>query len=137
MSRDRKPPGMKWESFTERRIREAEGDGAFANLSGLGKPIPGIDEPMDENWWVKRKLRDEGVNVVPPVIEARIAVERFWQHLSECLSEATVRREVSRLNETIRSAHYSPVAGPPDGILQLDVDLVLRRWRVERSTGGE
>lgn len=126
---NRKPPGMKWESFTERQIREAEESGAFAKLPGLGKPIPGINAPLAENWWVKRKLRDEGVNVVPPVIEARLAVERFWDGLSRIPTESAVRRAVAQLNEIVREAHYSPIAGPPDGVAELDVDAVLSRWR--------
>lgn len=134
MSINRKPPGMKWESFTERQIRQAEEDGAFANLSGLGKPIPGIEEPLKENWWLKRKLRDEGVNAVPPVLEARLAVERFREGLSRIPTDAAVRRAESALNETIRAAHFSPIAGPPDGVAELDVDAVLEQWRRLRET---
>jgi DnaJ homologue, subfamily C, member 28, conserved domain len=137
MTSNRKPPGMKWESFAERQIREAEENGAFAKLPGLGKPIPGIDDPLDENWWMKRKLQDEGVNAVPPVIEARLAVERFREGLARLASETAVRRGVAQLNEMIRAAHYSPVAGPPDGVRALDVEEVVEHWRALRSEAAE
>jgi hypothetical protein len=43
----------------ENRIREAMENGEFDDLPGLGKPIPGIDEPYDPNWWVKQWFRRE------------------------------------------------------------------------------
>jgi DnaJ-like protein len=39
--------------IAENRIREAIEAGELENLPGLGKPIPGIDEPYDPLWWVK------------------------------------------------------------------------------------
>ena len=77
----RKPPQLTWQSFAERRIQEAQQNGDFAHLPGLGKPIPGIDQPLDENWWVKKKLRDENLSVLPPTLEARRAIERVRQEL--------------------------------------------------------
>jgi hypothetical protein len=54
---------MKWDSLAEDRIREAQASGEFDNLPGFGKPIPGIDEPYDELWWVKDKLKREAVEL--------------------------------------------------------------------------
>ncbi len=34
-------------------------EGAFDNLPGEGKPIPGIDEPYDPLWWIKAWIRRE------------------------------------------------------------------------------
>lgn len=126
---DRKPPGQSWETFTERRIREAAEAGAFAALPGFGQPIPGIDEPLDENWWVKRKLRDEGVGVVPPVLEARLAVEKTLAEIANMTSEAAIRRKLEVLNAQIRAAHYSPIAGPAEGVAEVDVEAVVENWR--------
>jgi len=39
--------------IAENRIREAVEAGELEDLPGLGKPIPGIDEPYDPLWWVK------------------------------------------------------------------------------------
>ena len=41
------------------QVRAAQDNGAFDNLPGAGKPIPNLDQPYDENWWVKQKLREE------------------------------------------------------------------------------
>jgi hypothetical protein len=55
-----------WDSLAEHRIREAQARGEFDNLPGFGKPIPGIDEPYDELWWVKDMLKREGLSGLPP-----------------------------------------------------------------------
>src|SRR5690606_32977311 len=95
----RKPPGMAWENYVDRRIREAEDAGAFDNLPGAGKPIPGIDDPPDENWWIKQKLKEEGLTVVPPVLEAKLALEKVLEELPRLTSEYEVRQRLERVNQ--------------------------------------
>jgi hypothetical protein len=130
---ERKPPGEAWESFTERRIREAQAEGAFENLPGFGRPIPGIDEPLDENWWIREKLRREQINAVPPIIAARLEVEKTLVAIRQLSSEHLVRRRLEQLNESIRRAHFSHIAGPADGISPLDIESEVTRWRAERQ----
>jgi hypothetical protein len=43
----------RYESVIDQQIRKAEERGDFADLPGRGKPLPGLDGPDDENWWVK------------------------------------------------------------------------------------
>jgi hypothetical protein len=62
---DRKPPGVDFGPWVEHKIREATERGAFDNLPGAGKPIPDLDKPHDELWWIKRKLRDEQLAWLP------------------------------------------------------------------------
>src|SRR5581483_547563 len=57
----RKPPGVSFESWVDKQIREAVDRGEFDNLPGTGKPLPDAGEPDDENWWLKKYLRQEGV----------------------------------------------------------------------------
>lgn len=47
------------ESWVDRVIREAAERGEFDNLPGMGKPIEDLDQPYDENWWVKRWIERE------------------------------------------------------------------------------
>ena len=69
---DQKPkPLEKFESLAERRIREAQAEGRFDALTGFGKPLASLDGPDDENWWIKNKLREEGLVILPPILEAR------------------------------------------------------------------
>jgi hypothetical protein len=56
---DARLPNESWQAFAERRIREAQEQGFFDRIEGFGRPIPGIDQPLEENWWLKRKLKEE------------------------------------------------------------------------------
>jgi hypothetical protein len=126
---NRKPKGMSWETFAERRIREAMEAGEFDNLPGAGQPIPGIDEPPDPDWWIKQKLKNEGLSIVPPILEARRELERTLAELPGIRTEAEVRRRLERVNQQIREAIASPQPGPPIVVLPVDVDEVVNQWR--------
>jgi hypothetical protein len=127
---------MSWESFAERRIREAMEEGRFDNLPGSGKPIPGIDEPPDEDWWVKQKLKDEGLSIVPPILEARRELERLLDELPRLRTEAEVRRRMEKVNQQIREAIASPHPGPPIVVLPVIVDEIIGQWRKLVSNGA-
>ncbi len=124
-----KHPDEDWGDLAERRIREAQTAGEFANLPGFGKPIPGIDEVLDENWWVKDKLKREQITALPPVLEARLARERLLESLQELRAEALVRERVAAVNDLICRAHFSHIAGPADGVQTLDEEAVVATWR--------
>lgn len=47
------------ERIADNRILEAIDEGQFDDLPGYGKPIPGIDEPYDPNWWIKQWMNRE------------------------------------------------------------------------------
>jgi hypothetical protein len=48
--------------LTEKLIHAAQERGEFENLPGAGKPIPGLDEPYDEHWWVRKWMAREGLD---------------------------------------------------------------------------
>jgi hypothetical protein len=134
---ERKPGGAAWEVLAEQRIREAQRAGLFDNLPGLGRPIPGIDQPLEENWWLKRKLRAEGLSVLPPILEVRLEIEKTLEAIGRLSHETAVRRRLAALNEKIRAANASPVTGPLVSVAVLDVEAVVERWRRQRGeTGG-
>ena len=130
---ERKPIDESWESFTECQIRQAQEAGEFSSLTGFGKPIPGIDEPLDENWWLKQKLRREKLSVVPPVIEARLRREQVLAEIDLSGSESVVRKRLTELNEFIRKAQLSPTAGPADGVAEVDVEATVAEWKRKRE----
>jgi hypothetical protein len=72
---DRKPPGVNWETWIDRQIREGMERGDFDGLPGHGKPIADLDRPHDELWWVRDKLRREGVSYLPPTLALRKDLE--------------------------------------------------------------
>jgi Domain of unknown function (DUF1992) len=129
-----KPAIEKFESFAERKIREAQAEGQFDRLPGFGKPIPGLEGPHDENWWIKNKLREEGLVLLPPILEARRDIERTLEAVRSMHSEHQVRLAIRALNERIRAAHFSPAGGPADGVWPVDVEAVVSDWRASKTS---
>lgn len=122
-------PGTSWESHVDRLIREAEERGEFDDLPGKGKPIPGIDRPADDLWWVKRKLEREGLSFTPPTLQLRRDVEVAHERIAAANSEVEVRRIVAEINERIVEVNTRPAGGPRSNVAPLGVDRVLRTWR--------
>jgi hypothetical protein len=130
---ERKPRSESWESFTDRKIREAQEEGAFDALPGFGKPIPDLEGPDDPNWWLKKKLREEKLVVLPPILEARLDAEKTLAAVDSMASEHQVRRSLNALNERIRKAHFSVSEGPAAGVRPVDVESVVAEWRKRRA----
>ncbi|MGW0787837.1 DnaJ family domain-containing protein [Streptomyces sp. NPDC002911] len=113
-------------------MREAEERGAFADLPGAGKPIPGLDRPYDAMWWIKGKTEREGLSALPPSLTLRKAAEDARLEVSRARSEAEVLRILTEVNETIREALARPPEGPPLNLELFDIDAVVGEWRAER-----
>ena len=128
-----KPPGVSWQSFIERQILDAYAAGEFDNLPGFGKPIPELDEPDDEQWWIKNLLQREKLSVVPPSLEILRQVEKTLEHIWTLKNERDVRRVAADLNEKIRKANFAITWGPPSSIGPLDVEDVVNQWQSKRS----
>ncbi|HWE24650.1 MAG TPA: DUF1992 domain-containing protein [Myxococcales bacterium] len=126
----RRKPGETWESFAERQIREAQEAGEFEALEGAGRPLRDLDEPYDEFWWVKRKLRREQLSFVPDAIAIKREAEIVLSRLREAPSEADARAVLVELNARIARTNARTVSGPPTTLAPIDVDEALRRyWR--------
>ena len=130
---DRKPAGISWVSFVEARIREAQEGGAFDNLPGFGKPIPGLTGNDDEDWWLKEKARREKINLLPPALEIKLDVERTLQRIDALVYEADVRRTLEALNKRIVQAQRAAIEGPPCDTQPLDIEAAVARWRAKRE----
>ena len=126
---ERKPPGLSWESWIDKQIRQAEERGAFENLKGAGRPIPDLDKPFDELWWVKAKLQREGLSYMPPSVALRKEAHDALEAASHAGSEAEVRELIGEVNEKILEANRKGVRGPSLMLMPLDVDQVVREWR--------
>ena len=130
---DRKPPGVSFETWVERQIREATERGEFDNLPGAGKPIADLDEPHDELWWVRRKLRLENLSYLPPTLALRKAAEDALQAAARAGSEDQVRRIVAEINARIVEGNRKAASGPPPNLVPFDVERVVWAWRERRG----
>lgn len=134
---ERKPAWMSFESWVDAQIREATERGEFDNLPGKGKPLRGIDEPYDENWWVKQWLAREELSYTPPTLAVRKRVEELPAVLDRLATEQAVRAVVEELNGQIREINRLPVDGPPSTVVVRDLDEEVARWRTRRQAGPE
>jgi hypothetical protein len=128
---ERKPPGVSFETWIDRQVREAMDRGEFDDLPGAGKPIPGIDRPHDDLWWVKEKLRRENVSMLPATLVLRKEAEEALSAASKAASELQVTQIMGEINEKIRRANSRPLDGPPLNLAPFDVERVLERWRID------
>ncbi|MEU5716377.1 DUF1992 domain-containing protein [Streptomyces sp. NPDC020403] len=131
---ERKPAGVSFESWVDRQIHEAEQRGDFSALPGFGRPIPGLERPYDEAWWIKAKMQREGLSVLPPSLTLRKEAEDAREAASRARSEAEVRRMLTEVNEKIRRALLMPPEGPPLNLVPFDVDAAAAEWQARRHT---
>ncbi|MFD7960368.1 DUF1992 domain-containing protein [Streptomyces zaomyceticus] len=130
---ERKPPGVSFESFVDKQIREASERGEFSSLPGFGKPLADDSAPYDELWWIKGKMHREGAAVLPPSLALRKAAEDAEAAVAAAVSESQVRRILGEINTRIAEALLRPPAGPPLHLKPFDVEATVERWRAERS----
>ncbi|MEH0544049.1 DUF1992 domain-containing protein [Streptomyces sp. B21-105] len=135
---ERKPPGVPFESWVDKQIRDAERRGDFDRLPGAGKPLPAVtDTSYDELWWVKRKLAREGLSVLPPTLALRKEAEDALAAAYAAPSERLVRKIITDVNEKLRDMMFKPPPGPPLGMKPYDVETVVREWRERRAAAED
>ncbi|MFH7598003.1 DUF1992 domain-containing protein [Streptomyces racemochromogenes] len=132
---ERKPPGVSFESFVDRQIREAADRGDFARLPGLGKPLASLDAPYDELWWIKGKLHREGFSPLPPSLALRKEAEDAHEAALTAPTEGRARAVLAEINEKIRTALRRPPPGPPLHLTEFDVEAVLAQRLSRRREG--
>jgi hypothetical protein len=128
----RKPAGIRFETWIDRQIREAAERGGFDNLPGAGQPLPDLGHPYDEMWWVKRKLRSENLSYLPPSLALRKEVHDAVEGASRAQTEEEVRERVAAINDKIRDAIRMGIRGPELNLVPFDVERIVREWRRSR-----
>lgn len=131
---ERKPRGLSFESWIDKLIRDGIERGAFDDLPGAGKPIPDLDRPRDELWWVRQKLKREDIQLLPPTLQIRKDLDEALEKIAASDDEAKVRVIITEINEQIRYVNSHVVHGPPSTLMPLDVERTVARWREGRAT---
>lgn len=129
------PPGEPIHSWVDRLIHEAEERGEFDNLPGAGKPLPGLDRPLDENWWLRQKVRDEELPsdaLLPPALHLRKEVAGLPQTVRNLPDEESVRAIVGEVNARVAEWIRAP-SGPVLPVPRADVEKIVAGWRAQRS----
>jgi hypothetical protein len=134
---ERKPPGVPFESWVDKQIRDAQGRGDFERLPGTGEPLPAdLDSGYDELWWIKRKMAREGLSVLPPALALRKEAEDALAAAYAAPSERIARKIIEDVNVKIKDMMFKPPPGPPLGKKPYDVEEVVREWRQRRAAAA-
>ena len=115
-------------------IRDAMMRGEFDNLKYAGKPIPGLGEGHDPDWWIKGLIQRENLTGLgPPALLLRVEDAEFDGILDGKTSESQVRQAVEDFNARIIEARRQLLGGPPVITKLRDVGTEVRRWRERRG----
>jgi hypothetical protein len=134
---ERKPPGVSWETWIDRQIREAKERGEFDNLPGSGRPIRDLGEVHDELWWIRQLVQRENIETLPPTLKLRKDRDAALELIPHLDSETAVREIVDEINLRIRTLNSRAHEGPPSTLMPLDVDAIVDRWRAARTAAAD
>ena len=107
--------------------------GVFDNLPGAGKPIEGLGEQHDPDWWVKKLVERENIVVLPPSVQLRRDDAELDALIDKESSEEAARRIVEEFNERVMAARYGIPSGPPLITMPRDVEETLAAWHARRA----
>lgn len=127
----RKPQDVPFHSWVDQLIHEAQERGEFDNLPGAGKPLPGIDRPLAEDWWVHQKIRDEELPsdaLLPPALQLRKELAALPDDVRHLRDEAAVRARVRDVNERVAAWIRNP-SGPVLPVAPANMEAVVAQWR--------
>ena len=118
-------------------IRDAMAHGKFDNLKYSGKPIPGLGEGYDPDWWVKGLIEREHLSGLgPAAILLRTVDAELDARLDAQFTEKQVRDMVEDFNARVIDARRQLQGGPPVVTNTRDADAEVQRWRERRAAAA-
>ncbi len=115
-------------------IRDAMAQGKFDNLKYAGKPIPGLGEAYDPDWWVKGLIQRENISGLgPQAILLRGEDAGLDAKLDAQFTEEQVRDILADFNARVIDARRQLQGGPPVVTKTRDIDAEVERWRQRRA----
>jgi hypothetical protein len=115
-------------------IRDAMAQGKFDHLKYAGKPIPGLGEKYDPDWWVKGLIQRENITGMgPKAILLRTEDAGLDARIDELHSEKQVRQLLEDFNARVIDARRQLQGGPPVVTKTREVESELRNWAERRA----
>lgn len=115
-------------------VRDAMAQGKFDNLKYAGKPIPGLGDSYDPDWWVKGLIQREHISGLgPAAILLRAEDAELEAKLDTQYTEQQVRDLLQDFNRRVIDARRQLQGGPPVVTKTRDVEEEVERWRSRRA----
>lgn len=115
-------------------VDRAVARGEFDDLALAGKPIPGLGEAHDPDWWVKGLIQRENITGLGPrAILLRTEDAELDDRLDRQYTERQVREVLEDFNYRVIDARRQLLGGPPVITKLRDVDAEVERWRERRA----
>ena len=122
------------EAYVETAIQQAIRRGEFDDLPGAGKPIPGLGESHDPDWWIRRKIeREQLTGLGPPALRLRVENVELDARLDALAHEDDVREALDDFNRRVIEARRQLLGGPPVVTPTRDVEAEVAAWRERRD----
>lgn len=119
--------------WVDLQVRRAMERGDFDDLPGAGKPIKGLGDTHDPDWWVKSLIEREKVTgILPPALALRKEDAELDGLLDREGAEDGVRRLVADFNRRVVEARRQLTGGPPVITPTRDEDAEVAAWRARR-----
>lgn len=121
-------------AYVETAIQQAIRRGEFDDLPGAGKPIPGLGDHHDPDWWIRRKIESEQLTGLgPPALTLRVESAELEDRLDELRREEDVRDAVEDFNRRVIEARRQLLGGPPVVTPTRDVEAEVAAWHERRA----
>lgn len=123
-----------WDASVEWKIAQAQREGRFDDLPGLGQPIPDLDEEWDETRWLREKLKAEDLRVMPPAWAIREWARQEAENLAAIEDERLLRQRIEAFNAELLKRMRGVLWGPPVDVALVDVESYLAVRRSKDAT---
>ncbi len=121
-------------AFVETALQLAIRRGEFDDLPGAGKPLEGLGDHHDPDWWIRRKIERENLTGLgPPAILLRTEDRELNDQLDLLGREDDVRAVLADFNRRVVEARRQLQGGPPVITPPRDVDAEVVAWRQRRA----
>lgn len=125
-------------AYVETALQQAIRRGDFDDLPGAGKPIPGLGEHHDPDWWIRRKIESEQLTGLgPPALLLRVESTELEDRLDALHSEDEARAVLEDFNRRVIEARRQLLGGPPVVTPTRDVDAELAAWTQRRAARAD
>lgn len=121
-------------AIVETAIQLAIRRGEFDDLPGSGKPLEGLSDHHDPDWWIRRKIETERLSGLgPPALTLRVESAQLRDRLDAFGYERDVRDTVEDFNRRVIEARRQLQGGPPVVTAPRDVEDEVAAWRARRE----